>query len=312
MKMNFWWVNHKQTYKEETKGGYIWSPKTNKNGARNHYYENMRLVGEGDIIFSYANTKIRQIGVITKSCFDAPKPKEFGNKHIWNKSGYQVNVSWVKLETFFTPKEYFNVIVSLLPAKYAPLNKYGKGNQAYLFNISSDLGNLLLELLSKKNTHLTKFIDIALTSNIKNNSVEIESINKNTNISSTEKFQLVNSRRGQGKYKENLMQIEKQCRITGITNQQFLIASHIKPWRDSSNEERLDGNNGLLLSPHIDKLFDRGYISFKNNGFLLVDFSAIEVIKIWGIDINKNYGSFNSAQKEYLKYHRDTIFGKIK
>jgi predicted restriction endonuclease len=66
------------------------------------------------------------------------------------------------------------------------------------------------------------------------------------------------------------MEIEERCRITGVTNAVHLIASHCKPWRDSTNEERLNGENGLLLTPSIDHLFDRGFIGFEDNGELIV------------------------------------------
>jgi putative restriction endonuclease len=66
------------------------------------------------------------------------------------------------------------------------------------------------------------------------------------------------------------MQIENRCRVTGVNNPVHLVGSHCKPWRDSSNEERLDGENGLLLRPTIDHLFDRGFIGFENSGELIV------------------------------------------
>ena|ERR1700688_3467964 len=66
------------------------------------------------------------------------------------------------------------------------------------------------------------------------------------------------------------MQVENRCRITGVTNPIHLRASHCKPWRDSSNEERISGENGLLLTPTMDHLFDRGFISFEDSGLLIV------------------------------------------
>jgi hypothetical protein len=81
---------------------------------------------------------------------------------------------------------------------------------------------------------------------------------------------LVTARRGQGIFKERVMQIEKRCRITRVENPVHLRASDCKPWRDSNNKERLDGENGLLLTPSIDHLFDRGFISFEDSGILIV------------------------------------------
>ena len=74
----FWWVNHKQTFKAEFDGGYIWSPKTNKNGARNKTYENLTQVEPGDVVVSYANGRIKAIGIAINNYAEAPKPEEFG------------------------------------------------------------------------------------------------------------------------------------------------------------------------------------------------------------------------------------------
>jgi hypothetical protein len=56
-------VNQNQTYRAEVSGGYLWSPKRNKNGARSQFYENMREVAPGDLVFSFRDTKIKAVGV---------------------------------------------------------------------------------------------------------------------------------------------------------------------------------------------------------------------------------------------------------
>ncbi|EPC3544776.1 HNH endonuclease [Aeromonas hydrophila] len=98
--------------------------------------------------------------------------------------------------------------------------------------------------------------------------------------------------------------------VTGVTNKALLIASHIKPWsKCEDNAERLDGNNGLLLSPHIDKLFDQGWITFTDAGDLLCAKSCIEkAMRQWGIELPINVGPFNPKQSEYLAYHRSEIY----
>jgi len=62
-------------------------------------------------------------------------------------------------------------------------------------------------------------------------------------------------------FRHRVAELEPACRVTVLERQQFLVASHIKPWRNCDNSERLSGANGLLLSPHVDKLFDRHWIS---------------------------------------------------
>jgi predicted restriction endonuclease len=122
----------------------------------------------------------------------------------------------------------------------------------------------------------------------------------------TEKMQLSAARIGQGLFREKVKALDKKCIITGIEDTQLLIASHIKAWSESSNNERLDGNNGILLSPHLDKLFDKHLISFADNGKILFFNENIRDVLIkWNIDINKEYCQFSKERIKYLEYHRN-------
>ena len=76
--MRYWWVNQNQTYRPEIAGGYLWSPKRNANGARNPFYEFMREVAPGDLVFSFVDTRIVAIGTVASYCYESPKPTEFG------------------------------------------------------------------------------------------------------------------------------------------------------------------------------------------------------------------------------------------
>ena len=104
--------------------------------------------------------------------------------------------------------------------------------------------------------------------------------------------------------------IEHACRITRVERMEHLIASHIQPWRDSSNEGRLDRENGLLLTPTVDHLFDKGFISFENAGQLIVSPVADPVsLKRMGIDrdTRANVGAFSEGQRRYLEFHRENV-----
>jgi predicted restriction endonuclease len=92
-----------------------------------------------------------------------------------------------------------------------------------------------------------------------------EVIKKRTDIGPTYKWELSRARRGQGSFKRNVCSYETGCRVTGVKELMHLRASHIKPWVKSTDEEKLSGCNGLLLAPHIDHLFDEGWISFEDN-----------------------------------------------
>lgn len=95
--------------------------------------------------------------------------------------------------------------------------------------------------------------------------------------------------------------------MTGVNDQKpsILIGSHIKSWKDSNDEEKMDGHNGLLLAPHVDKLFDQYLISFSEKGKLLVsDTLGKDVLQAWGINTNKFY-PLTEKQIEYMVFHRN-------
>ena len=95
----------------------------------------------------------------------------------------------------------------------------------------------------------------------------------------------------------------------GVSSEKFLIASQIKPWKQSENQERLDGNNGLFLSPHVDRLFDSGFITFTDQGRMLVSPKLdIGVLAKWHIDPTKSFGKFNSDQAYFLDFHNEERF----
>ncbi|MEZ5759088.1 MAG: HNH endonuclease signature motif containing protein [Emcibacteraceae bacterium] len=308
--MAYWWVNHGQTILEELEGGYIWSPQENRNGSRNQTYINLTKVQIGDVIFSYAHSKIKAIGLVENHYKIADKPAEFGSKgEEWNQTGWLVDVKWETVLKPLIPKNHLKNIVPLLPMKYSPIQSNGNGNQGcYLAEISDVLGDYLLNEITNKNPKL----DFAIENDrceLENDNVEKNLLNQT--ISETEKAQLIKSRRGQGIFRMRVSEIETKCRVTSVDDKSFLIASHIKPWRKSSNAERLDGNNGLLLSPHVDRLFDNGWISFSSEGDIIC--SNPKIIKLmsdWGINPAANVGNFTTAQAEYMKYHRAHILKK--
>ena len=132
-----------------------------------------------------------------------------------------------------------------------------------------------------------------------------------SNVSETDRIALINARVGQGIFRENiLMKYNGTCIVTGIDDKRLLLASHVRPWSVSSNRQRLSSENGLLLSPLYDKLFDVGLITFSEEGYILcskeLDKKNIDLIKI---NKNKKYDLRTSSELlENLKYHQNTIF----
>ena len=302
--MNYWWVNQKQTFKQEYEGGYLWSPKHNKNGGFNKYYDNMTKLQAGDVVFSYRAGLVVALGVAQAPAYSSQKPKEYGKAgESWEDDGWRADLDYSLVKKQIRPKDHIEGIAPLLPSKYSPLQSNGNGNQVYLCSISEELATLLLHLTGEELHNIQ-----LLAEDTEQDRNLASRIQRNDHIGETEALQIVKSRKGQGLFKSNVTRIEDCCRVTGANKIAHLIASHIKPWSKSNNRERLDGNNGLLLSPHIDHLFDKGYISFDDNGELLISKVADKsTLKFWHVE-TKNVGAFTDEQCKYLEYHRQHIF----
>lgn len=309
--MNYWWVNHKQTSRVEIAEGYIWSPKRNNNNSFNQTYENLTHANIGDIVFSYAGAQIKAVGVVSAKAISAPRPPNFGaiGKQ-WADDGWLVEIEWKLISNPIFPKKYISNIRPLLPRKHSPIRADGNGNQGiYLASISQSLGKLLVDLVDVDDIGGSSIIH-DLQNSIKEDEI-VDEIHQGP-LPITKKVQLIEARVGQGYFRKEVEKIETHCRVTLLKNKSFLHASHIKPWRDSTDEEKLDGHNGLLLSPHVDKLFDKGYISFEDNGKILYanHKEVLLVLKTWNLDPDMNVGTFRAKQKEFLEYHRDEIHKK--
>jgi putative restriction endonuclease len=303
---SYWWVNHKQTHADELKEGYIWSPKTNRTGTKNQTYVNLTLVQPGDIVILYAAGWIKAFGTATATFQEARIPENrWEAVDSWKPDGWMVPIDWQQLEDPIKPKDFIDIIAPRLPVKNSPLQKNGNGNQGcYLGSITIELGELILELAGRK--AIAK-IQPDLLEDQDEDAAELGELEQ-ADIPRAMKELITKARSGQGIFRTRLEQIEERCRLTGVDESSFLIASHIKPWRACDNRERLDGSNGLLLAPHVDKLFDRGWISFTNDGTILVAYGAEKVLAAWGIDTQANVGTFSAAQAGYLEYHRQHIF----
>ena len=142
--------------------------------------------------------------------------------------------------------------------------------------------------------------------------IEEKRIRENVNISTTERESIVKARIGQGKFREQLLAKYGTCIISGIDISKALVASHIKPWAVSTNEERVSVNNGLLLSATYDRLFDSGLITFANEGKLIISrFISEENRNKLNIINGQIYKLQSNVQmRNFLEYHNDVVFIK--
>ena len=283
----------------------------------------MREVAPGDVVFSFFDTRVAALGIARSYCYESPKPEEFGQAGTaWSEIGWRVDVAFRRLSNAIRPMDHISRIRSLLPAKYAPLRaSNGHGLQSvYLAEIPSALAAELFHLIGSEASQVQDTAQGVSAVERANPAAEptIEEwesrqeaeINATLEIGDTMRKALVMARRGQGQFRQNLMKVERRCRVTRVDRLEHLMASHAKPWRDCGNAERLDGENGLLLTPNIDHLFDKGFISFEGTGRLIVSPVAHQpsLVKM-GIDPRTpiEVGAFSSGQKIFLEYHRENV-----
>jgi HNH endonuclease len=317
--VRYWWVNQNQTYRHEVAGNYLWSPKRNANGHRNPFYDFMREVAPGDVVFSFADTLIKAIGIASSNAYEAPKPLEFGQAGAyWDNIGWRVDVRFAEVRLPIRPSEHMQVLGPRLPDLYSPLQEDGRGLQGvYLTRLSEPLAGALVDLLGAEARDVIRGYRAAeerplqpAIGLVEWEEHEMNRLRTDADIPETTRKAVVLARRGQGIFKQNVMKIERACRITGVTREEHLRASHCKPWRDSNNQERLDGENGLLLTPNADHLFDRGFIGFEDNGDVLI--SPVvhkESLAKLGLDPeqSRNVGRFAEGQRRYLDFHREYV-----
>lgn len=319
--MRYWWVNQNQTYRHEIQGGYLWSPKRKANQAQNPFYDFMREVMPGDVVFSFSNAQIRAIGVAATHAYEAPKPLEFEQAGAyWNNIGWRVDVRFHELRLPTRPADHMSVLAPLLPSKYAPLRPNGAGLQSvYLTRLPEEFAAALIDLLGAEAHGLVRGLHLgeeqpayvsAGAGLVQWEEHELSQVQTDSALADTERQAIVLARRGQGLFKKRVMKLETACRITGVIREEHLRASHCKPWRDANNEERLDGENGLLLTPSMDHLFDRGFIGFDIDGQTIISPVADgESLTRMGLDPRSppNVGTFSSGQRKYLEFHRNNV-----
>jgi predicted restriction endonuclease len=130
------------------------------------------------------------------------------------------------------------------------------------------------------------------------------------NVPLTERLELHAARRGQGKFRKAVEQYWKGCAVTGCTALDMLNASHIQPWSQcSDNRARLDRFNGLLLTPNLDRLFDRGLISFDEEGVgIRSKYLSDEAADALGISQSFRLRRVVDQHRAYLLFHQRRIF----
>lgn len=294
------------TYQEEKDLGIIWSPRQDKGGNVPHSWKRMTEVKEGDRIFHYVKGNLVAISIASEGCIAASKPSIMQNHDRWNDEGYLVNLEYHELDIPVNVRDNFNEILPLLPIKYSPFQQDANGNQGYLYPCNEELAIKLLELISELNIYHINEEQLEFGID------DVRRIEHNTLIpliAETESEVKTKIRLGQQKFRKDLLQLwENKCVLCGIDLSDLLRASHSKPWKDSTNEERLDTFNGVLLCCNHNALYDKGYITFDGQG-------RLHISSVISNDDYLQYGlvpstkiQIHSENKMYFKWHKKNIF----
>jgi putative restriction endonuclease len=312
MSASFWWVNHSHTFRQEIEGSYLWfADKAHKSKARSESDKNTQKLLPGDVIFSFAQGEIGAIGVVLGAAREAAKPVDFESiaEHADAQSGWMVPVRFTALTSPLRTEDRMSDLAPVLPRKHSPILAGGASNQHILLAavpplMATTLSGLLDGQVERIVGTIIEKVGRSLIEDVAEAAIQ-----QRTDLGPSQKTDLLKARYGQGVFRSNVELSEHSCRISGVLDRRHLWARHIKPWCECDDAEKLDGCNGLLMSPHIAHLFERGYISFSDDGDLLVsqDLNPA-VLDSWNIHPPLNVGEFRPEQCYYLDFHRRELF----
>lgn len=132
-----------------------------------------------------------------------------------------------------------------------------------------------------------------------------------TSVGATEAVAEVRRRVGQDLFREALLELwEGRCAVTDLDVPELLRASHAKPWADATDAERLDVHNGLLLAVHLDALFDRGFLTFGEQGRGMWSPALPEsaIVSLGLTSVAPSLRRVSPSHEPYLAWHRARVF----
>ncbi|MGH8252983.1 MAG: HNH endonuclease [Steroidobacteraceae bacterium] len=297
-----WWVNISQTRRHELDAGYLWSDQPALEAAQ-----------PGEIVYVHNGGRITMLGLAAGAAFPAGKSSSGSGRNARRGApGWRLPVHFEELLQPLRVKDHVAAFKGLLPARHSPLRPSGDANPTVsLARIDERVAALLRELLGGQEQELLLMAP-TLRSAERADDVAEHALRARLGLDVTLRKRLLAARRGLGIFRDNVERYEQSCRLSGLLDRRHLRARHIKPWRDCNDSEKLDGCNGLLLSPHFDQLFERGLISFDDDGDLKVARHLNPaVLPSWGVVLPRNVGAFHPGQCAYLDYHRKKVFEQL-
>lgn len=293
--MQYFWVNLGTTHKEARAGGFLWAPlsPTSATGkATRSHWENVGKVKAGDLIFCYHDNFLHAIATAKADAYEAPRPatRSFSE---WKNVGFQIDVEITELKRPIHSRDIVSEYQARFDADTTPslFNVKSSVNQIYMAQIPADAAVYLLEQAEV----ISDYEDLLIKDGTEGKAP-----------SATTREAIIKARVGQGAFRAALCKRwGNACALTGLSNPNLLIASHIHPWASCNNEARLDPDNGLLLAAHIDRLFEYGLISFDEAGQLLASPAlSAEEQEILGLERFTSISGLSKGNFKYLSKHR--------
>lgn len=288
--MAAFWITQNKTYAQEADGGFLWAPLTDRSGKRRRMHVILGEMKPGDLILSFVRRHIVAIGYVLADPVQAPKPPDLDPEGRWQTDGWLVSVRFTQLAQPLSVDPLVPRLLPLLPDRHAPLNRDGTGAQGYAFFLPPRAEALLLRELGLDT------VDRAVEDHVGRAVAD-----------ATSRLAIIEARVGQGLFRDNVLASwGERCAVTGMGIRELVRASHIKPWRAANNRERLDPRNGLALSPNYDAAFDRGIVSFGDDGQVLIARSATRSdIEKLGFRTEHRLTTVTEAHRAYLRYHQE-------
>lgn len=295
--MEFYWVNLGTTHKAVVDQNFLWAPlsPTGDNGkvVTRVHWDNVGHVEKGDLIFCCYNQRISFLAIARANSYRGIRPAN-SSFNEWDEIGNRVDVDIIDIDRKIHRDEISAEFIERFDKRTGPsvFNNKATLNQIYMAHLPADAGLFLLEAVHQAGLFEQAAIESGEVSNQR--------------ISQTTREALVQARVGQGKFRADLIQRwSGKCALTGLANINLMVASHIDAWALCDNKARLDPDNGLLLAPHIDRLFDRGLITFEAHGKLQIsDKLGSEERYIFALDRFNGIETLTPGNVAYLERHR--------
>ena len=291
--MAYWLVMQGKSFEHERQRGLLWAPAHDGGPAlRDYFYwKNLERVESGDLIFSYVKRQIVAVSVANESFKPGPRPPEWANSN-YPVNGRRISVTFTDIEGSISLADLPQALRTIAQQKYGFIDSAGNANQGYLFGLDGRVGRFLADKCGVEN----------IAQGVMESAAD-------SGATTTEIINLRTSRLGQGQFRNDVLRHwGNKCCVSGLDVPPLLVASHIKPWTDSNDRERLDPDNGLLLGPAYDAVFDRGLCSFNEKGDLIKSsWLSEEQLVLLGITKNAQIVQLTSGHQSYLEYHRTTV-----